>query len=90
MHANAGMAPDALVIDDMVILRYPVARSRLTGAEREVIACILAGLSNAQIARARRTSVRTVANQIAGIFKKTGARSRAEIATAAVLFRDGV
>jgi DNA-binding CsgD family transcriptional regulator len=84
------MAPEALVIEDTVILRYPVSRSRLTDAEREVIAYILAGMTNAEIARSRGTSVRTVANQIAGIFKKTGARSRAEVAVAAVLFKDGV
>jgi DNA-binding NarL/FixJ family response regulator len=37
-------------------------------------------MSNAAIARERKTSVRTVANQVASLFRKTGARSRAEIA----------
>jgi DNA-binding CsgD family transcriptional regulator len=41
-------------------------------------------MSNAAIARARQTSVRTVANQVASLFRKTGARSRDELARIAV------
>jgi DNA-binding CsgD family transcriptional regulator len=37
-------------------------------------------MSNAAIARARQTSIHTVANQVANLFRKTGARSRVELA----------
>jgi DNA-binding NarL/FixJ family response regulator len=40
---------------------------------------LLSGASNAEIARLRRTSVRTVANQVAAILKKLGAGSRTEL-----------
>lgn len=53
---------------------------QLTKAERDVLALLLAGLSNAEIARQRRTSVRTVANQVASIFQKLGVSSRSELA----------
>ena len=52
----------------------------LTPAERAVVAALLAGHSNDEIARARGTALRTVANQVARIFKKMGVRSRAELA----------
>src|SRR6185295_2705568 len=51
----------------------------LTAAEREVAALLLAGGSNAEIAQARRTSVHTVANQLAAIFRKLDVRSRFEL-----------
>ncbi len=52
----------------------------LTAAERHVLAAVIAGKSNAEIAAERRTAVRTVANQIARIFRKTGVTSRAQLA----------
>jgi DNA-binding CsgD family transcriptional regulator len=60
--------------------RAPSATSGLTPAEREVALAVLAGLSNADIARARGSSARTVANQVASVFRKLGVRSRAELA----------
>lgn len=64
-------------------LSLPLASARpvapLTPAERQVVALLLEGKSNAQIARARRTSARTVANQVASIFKKLSVSSRAEL-----------
>jgi DNA-binding CsgD family transcriptional regulator len=66
------------------VLSYPlptVERCKLlTRAERDVLALLLSGLSNAEIARQRRTSVRTVANQVASIFDKLGVSSRSELA----------
>jgi DNA-binding NarL/FixJ family response regulator len=41
---------------------------------------VLRGASNAQIAAARAKSARTIANQVASIFRKLGAHSRAELA----------
>jgi DNA-binding CsgD family transcriptional regulator len=56
------------------------ASDTLTPAEREVALAILDGLSNDEIARLRGSSPRTVANQVATIFRKLGVRSRAELA----------
>ena len=52
----------------------------LTSAERDVVQRMLAGASNAEIARDRGTSVRTVAKQIASVFGKLDVRSRAALA----------
>jgi DNA-binding CsgD family transcriptional regulator len=52
----------------------------LTAAEMDVADLIRKGHSNAVIASIRRTSVRTVANQIASIFRKLGVGSRVELA----------
>lgn len=52
----------------------------LTPAEREVMALLLAGKSNGEIARQRKTAVRTVANQVASLFRKFGVGSRAALA----------
>jgi DNA-binding CsgD family transcriptional regulator len=51
----------------------------LTRAEQEVLDGICAGRSNAAIAKARGTAVRTVANQIAALFRKFHVRSRHEL-----------
>jgi DNA-binding CsgD family transcriptional regulator len=51
----------------------------LSAAEREVVRAVLAGAPNAGIARARGTSARTVANQLASIFRKLGVASRHEL-----------
>ncbi|MFT3925312.1 MAG: helix-turn-helix transcriptional regulator [Myxococcales bacterium] len=50
--------------------------SDLTTAERKVLELVQQGLSNLQIANARGTAERTVANQVAALMKKTGANSR--------------
>jgi len=52
----------------------------LTEAETDVLQRILAGRSNTEIAFERASSKRTVANQIATMFKKLGVRSRRELA----------
>jgi len=51
----------------------------LSAAEEVIVRCIAAGMSNAQIAAERGTSVRTVANQVAGLLKKLGVASRYEL-----------
>jgi len=55
----------------------------LTVAERQVVVHVLSGRSNAAIARARQTSSRTVANQLAAIYRKLGVSSRWELAVRA-------
>jgi DNA-binding NarL/FixJ family response regulator len=52
----------------------------LTPSEKQVLADVARGMSNAAIARARQTSARTVANQVASLLRKTGAGSRTELA----------
>ncbi len=53
--------------------------ANLTPAERVVARLALEGLSNADIARARRTSVNTVANQLRCIYEKLGVAGRSEL-----------
>ena len=84
-------APRALVARELdaggerfALLEWPAsppgpAPAALTSTEAEVAALAAAGLTNAQIALARRASSRTVANQLARVFRKLGARSRAEL-----------
>lgn len=66
---------------ELALLSFtPRPHPQLTTAEQDVALLILRGLSNESIARARGTSVRTVANQVAAIFDKTGVASRTELA----------
>jgi DNA-binding CsgD family transcriptional regulator len=51
----------------------------VSSAQREVMGLILAGLSNAEIARIRRRSVHTVAHQVDAIFRRLGVGSRLEL-----------
>src|SRR5690606_21041948 len=51
----------------------------LTGAEKAVLAGMLQGLSNNEIAHRRGARPRTVANQVQAIFRKTRVCSRAEL-----------
>lgn len=67
---------------EIVVVTYPIVPhypTILTETEREVVLEIMRGESNATIAHARRTSVNTVANQIAAIFGKLAVNSRAEL-----------
>jgi DNA-binding CsgD family transcriptional regulator len=51
----------------------------LTPAEREVVELVLRGKSNREVAEARGTSVRTVANQLAVAFRKLGVSGRLQL-----------
>ena len=63
---------------------YPLVNKRhmekLTDAERQVVAHLVAGSTNGDIAHRRGTSENTVANQVHAIFLKLGVHSRAELA----------
>lgn len=68
--------------DELVVFVWESEQSSsspLAPGEREVLRLLLAGLSNTEIASARGTSVRTIANQVASLLKKLGARSRFEL-----------
>jgi DNA-binding NarL/FixJ family response regulator len=70
---------------EFAILEWPVPaapadlRAGLPLALCEVLDLVLAGHSNAEIARKRRRSVRTVAHQVDGIFHRLGVGSRFEL-----------
>ena len=51
----------------------------LTASEADVMTLILEGLSNKEIAKRRGRAVRTIANQIASLFRKLGVNSRSEL-----------
>ena len=53
---------------------------RLTPREQELIAAILAGAANKEIADRLGLKVQTVKNQLATLYQKTGASSRLELA----------
>lgn len=53
----------------------------LSEAERAVAELVLSGRTNRDIAMARGTSVRTIANQVNAIFSKLGVRSRRMLAS---------
>lgn len=66
----------------VVIFSYRIDHRLLVGlteAEREVVLGAFQGLSNKEIADARQRSVRTVANQLTGAFRKLGVQSRREL-----------
>lgn len=72
--------------DAFAVLEFPIAdfgasrlASSLSGSERDVMRLMLEGKTNSEIARDRRRAVRTVANQVASIFKKLGIGSRCEL-----------
>jgi DNA-binding CsgD family transcriptional regulator len=72
-----------LVDEDLAVFSWEVepiaAEPELTAAEQDVLAHVVAGASNAEIARARATSIRTVANQVASLLRKLGAASRFDL-----------
>jgi DNA-binding NarL/FixJ family response regulator len=71
------MGGDELIV---VSIASPRVEARLTESEGEVAKLVAAGLSNAEIAAARRRSERTVANQVASVLEKLGAASRHQVA----------
>jgi DNA-binding NarL/FixJ family response regulator len=59
----------------------------LTATELEIARDVLSGHSNAEIARRRGTAVRTIANQVASIYRKLHVRSRLELSLLALAGR---
>lgn len=55
------------------------ALEKLTASEKSVARLVLSGASNKEIAERRGVMVRTVANQVASIFRKLGVTARAEL-----------
>ena len=71
-----GFIPEPACADDV---EHVQAVAALSPAEQVVLKGVRGGLSNAEIARDRGTSVRTVANQVASILRKTSRNSRFEL-----------
>jgi DNA-binding CsgD family transcriptional regulator len=68
--------------EQYAVLEFPVgivADLPLTPSERKVVMGVLRSQSNAEIAAARGVSVRTIANQLASIYKKLRITSRAKL-----------
>lgn len=52
---------------------------KLTAIEHTIVAMVVAGRSNDEIARARRRAPSTIQNQLSAIYRKLGVGSRAEL-----------
>jgi DNA-binding CsgD family transcriptional regulator len=70
--------------EQYLVLSLPLQRwtlpSGLTAAECEIVTAVLNGASRSQVACARGSSVSTVSNLLAQVFRKLGVRSRIELA----------
>jgi DNA-binding NarL/FixJ family response regulator len=67
---------------DRIVLAYPRPPELLGGltrAETDIAQKLADGLSNEDIARLREASPRTVANQIAALYRKSNVRCRREL-----------
>jgi DNA-binding CsgD family transcriptional regulator len=68
---------------DVLVLSYPIRRplafGLLTVTEIDLVDGVLAGVTHAELARARRVSHRTIANQLGSAYKKLGVQSLADL-----------
>ena len=71
---------EKLVVMSVRIASASARTGSLTPAEREIARLALTGHSNAAIARRRGSSARTVANQLASVYRKLKISSRTELA----------
>lgn len=75
---------EAFYVDDVefVLFEMPAACSnlpKLTDAEAQVVSMLLAGKRIADVASMREVSYRTVANQLASVYRKLQVTSAAEL-----------
>jgi DNA-binding NarL/FixJ family response regulator len=81
--ADLLVTPLAFGSEHYIVMSVPTfgsAFERLTRTERLLVQALLAGSSNCEIARRRGRSPRTIANQVASIYRKLGISSRLELA----------
>jgi len=83
-HAHADLLVSTVA--DVIVFSAPTLAlsSRLSQSERSVAALLIAGHSNAEIAQARATSAKTVANQLYAMYRKFGVQTREELVAALV------
>ena len=72
------LAGEPLAIGAIPLLEAEIL-ARLTESERDVAVLLVQGSTNAEVARRRETTERTVANQVQSIYRKLGINSRAEL-----------
>ena len=81
---RAKLAEVSIQGENLLVGAYPLINEDqvegLTEAERAVLAHLMAGSTNGDIAQRRKTSESTVANQVGAIFQKLGVMSRSELA----------
>lgn len=84
--APALVEPQALPYSWLICVTVPGATflERLSPSEHAVARLSIEGRSYAQMARARRVSERTIANQLAACFRKLGVSGRSELRAKAV------
>lgn len=86
-----GARSSSVVLDGQCYQTISVPRPELTVADQlsraqlEAVGLLLEGRPHAQIARARRTSPRTVANQLASAFQRLGVSGRGQLMHALAL-----
>jgi DNA-binding NarL/FixJ family response regulator len=73
---NEKTATASIYIDGMAV--------RLTSRERQLVAAILAGSANGEIARSLGLKEQTVKNQLVTLYRKTGTSTRLELALFAI------
>src|SRR5882672_5254558 len=78
--AGLECASFAWASQEIIVLTYPLPElnlpAPLSKAERDVAIMLLRGCSYRDIAAQRRSSTRTVANQLQSVFRKVGVSSR--------------
>ena len=73
---------------EIAVLSFEVPRGpqRLTPSQSEVVTLLLGGRSTGRSPTSRGTTPRTIANQVASIFRKLGVHSRLELVAHAAAF----
>ena len=82
--APPGLRVSRLVVggEELAVLSFPelpAELARLSPGERDVATLALLGLSNAEIAQRRRSSLGTVGKQLDAVYRKLGVRGRREL-----------
>ncbi len=82
MNRRGGIVARAVLVGSSryLVIGFPLAvPAELTPAEADIARSVMAGESNRLIAARRETSPRTVANQLAQMYRKLGVGSRREL-----------
>jgi DNA-binding NarL/FixJ family response regulator len=84
--ANGGVRADAHLVQNVATrVAASAERFRLSAREAEVLALLVLGDSNAEIAQQLYVSHKTVKNHLGAIYARMGVRNRVEAATVTLL-----